>query len=192
MEKRELELKKKLDAENTAAYLEELATGIRQGEISIEQGTEILQLSPSQDFSLEVKTKVKKEKVKFGLTLSWTVESKERQHDSESTGSGEKRPASKKREKYKTLKKRMSDDFGAIRSSIMRKKAYPDPAVVDRFCIDARAMCTYRKKGEPFYEEFLERIETFDAAFEEQNLRSLQKAFKLLADLKDRCHEEYK
>ena len=192
MEKRELELRKKLDVKSAAAYIEKLAKGIRQGEVSIEEGTELLQLSPSQDLSLEVKTKVKKGKVKFGLSLSWNVKSVEPQDDIGSEGAEDMPPTAKKKEKYKKLKNRMSDDLSAIHSSVVQKKSLPDSEVFERFCIDARAMCTYRKKGEPYYESFLERLETFGDAYEANNLSDVEKALDSLIDMKDRCHEEYK
>ncbi len=195
MEKKELESKWRVNREKAAMYLEELAMSLREGEISVDHGSEQLRLDPSSDLSIAVKAKVKKDKVKFSLSLAWSTGHTaplEKASDSHAEELAEVVAPAKKKEKYKKLKKRMSDDLVVIRSSVHHKNRLPDWEAVERFCVDSRAMCTYRKKGEPFYEEFLERLDNFSAAYDEESLPDIMVAIDSLVDMKDRCHELYK
>lgn len=191
MEKKELQSKWRVNREKAAMYLEELAMSLREGEISIDHGSEQLRLDPASDLSIAVKAKVKRDKVKFSVSLGWNI-AEENAPGSCAEEVAEVVAPAKKKEKYKKLKKRMSDDLVVIRSSVHHDNRLPDWNVVERFCVDARAMCTYRKKGEPFYEEFLERLENFSAAYDEESLPDLRVAIDSLVHMKDRCHELYK
>jgi len=163
--------------------------------------------------SLEIKCKSKKGKEKFGLSLSWISESQAEQDTAELVS--EERPKSSpkpkpkkdhkkghkkehkkehkaKKEKYKKLKNRMQDDLVALRSSTAQAGKLPDREVFEKFCADSRAMCTYRKKGEPHYEEYLGRLEEFVEAYEAADVPTLNLALESLIYMKERCHDEYK
>ena len=71
MGKKGLEFKVLGNREELAAYLENLANSLREGSLYIEQGTQAVTLSPSDDISmeLEAKTKEEKEKLKKSPTI---------------------------------------------------------------------------------------------------------------------------
>jgi XXXCH domain-containing protein len=97
-----------------------------------------------------------------------------------------------RKEKYKTLKKRLSADLKALRARVTEERALPELDAFDRFCADARSICTYRGKGEPHYGAFLKCVEQFAEAFEGEDLDALESAIAALRQMKERCHNEYK
>ncbi len=95
-------------------------------------------------------------------------------------------------ENYKDLKKRMSIDFKTIKKSCIQEHVIPNPDLVERFFLDAKAMCTYPNKGEEFYETFLKRAENLFEAFKISDLKAMTSAIESLVQARTDCHAKYK
>ena len=95
-------------------------------------------------------------------------------------------------ENYKDLKKRMSKDFKAIKKSCLQEHVVPESALVERFYLDSKKMCTYTNKGEGFYETFLNQTGLFYEAFKTSDLKAMNSAIESLAQIRRDCHDKHK
>lgn len=75
MEKDKIELKTSMETAEVADYLTALANGFRAGRIVIEKDGEHLVLSPAEmsRAEVEIEARIKKDKAKFSLELSWQL-----------------------------------------------------------------------------------------------------------------------
>jgi len=75
MEKDKIELKTIMETSEVADYLTALAKGFRAGRIVVEKDGEHLVLSPAamSKAEVEIEARLKKDKAKFSLELSWTL-----------------------------------------------------------------------------------------------------------------------
>ena len=75
MEKDKIELKTSMETAEVADYLTALASGFRAGRIVIEKDGEHLVLSPAEmsRAEVEIEARIKKDKAKFSLELSWQL-----------------------------------------------------------------------------------------------------------------------
>lgn len=82
MGKNDLEFKVVGTNEQLADYLENLASGLRKSTLYIEQGSQAVTLTPSEELTMELSAKRKEEKQKLSLKLSWRTVPKVAQGDS--------------------------------------------------------------------------------------------------------------
>jgi amphi-Trp domain-containing protein len=75
MEKDKIELKTIMETAEVADYLTALAKGFRAGRIVVEKDGEHLVLSPAamSKAEVEIEARIKKDKAKFSLELSWNL-----------------------------------------------------------------------------------------------------------------------
>lgn len=73
MDKDKIEMKAVMENAAVADYLEALAKGFRSGVITVEKGEERLTLIPVDSAEVEVEARVKKDKARFSLEVSWRV-----------------------------------------------------------------------------------------------------------------------
>lgn len=75
METEKIELKSLMEASEVADYLTALAAGFRAGRIVVEKDGECLVISPAADAKaeVEIEARLKKDKAKFSLELSWRL-----------------------------------------------------------------------------------------------------------------------
>lgn len=75
MEKDKIELKTTMETSEVADYLTALAKGFRAGRIVVEKDGEHLVLSPAamSKAEVEIEARIKKDKAKFSLELSWLL-----------------------------------------------------------------------------------------------------------------------
>ena len=79
MEKDKIELKTTMETADVADYLTALAIGFRAGRIVVEKDGEHLVLNPAamSKAEVEIEARIKKDKAKFSLELSWMLATEE-------------------------------------------------------------------------------------------------------------------
>ncbi len=197
------EKKKKMSmpAGEAADMLRVMAEELEKGRISIDE--EGIQVAFDAPVKISLKSKDDKLVVKIQFKLCMTgddertalvVEAKQR-HGSRGPrkkGTGPKKAAGKKTENYKTLKKRMSKDFNAIAKCCRDEETLPDASLVEQFCRDSKQMCTYKGKGDAFYDAYLKAVESFYRGFLATDLEAIHFAVDSLKRMKKECHHKYK
>jgi len=71
MDKDKIEMKTLMESAAVADYLTQLAKGFRSGAIVVEKDGESLTLTPTEMAEVEVEARVKKDKARFSLEVSW-------------------------------------------------------------------------------------------------------------------------
>jgi amphi-Trp domain-containing protein len=75
MSKQSVSLEKTMGLQEAIIYLEELVTSLKVGRIEVIEGEKRVILCPPSILDVEVEAKVKKDKQKFSLELSWKNQS---------------------------------------------------------------------------------------------------------------------
>lgn len=179
-----------LSVKESAEKLRMLADELEGGVVTIDNEKFSLASDTEVTISLKVKGDSFSSKLKFKLInpLSSTEgDGSKVDGESESTSSTEPDV-----EGYKDLKKRMSKDFKAIKKSCIQEQILPESDTVERFYLDAKAMCTYPDKGEDFYDTFLKQIDFFYKAFKTSDLKAMSTAIESLGESRRDCHEKHK
>ncbi|MHC1753616.1 amphi-Trp domain-containing protein [Humidesulfovibrio sp.] len=73
MDKDKIEMKTTMESAAVAEYLTALAKGFKSGVICVEKGGETLTLIPADIAEVEVEARVKKDKARFSLEVSWRL-----------------------------------------------------------------------------------------------------------------------
>lgn len=73
MDKDKIELKTVMESAAVAEYLTALAKGFKTGQLTIEKDGECLCLAPAELAEVEVEARVKKDKARFSLEVSWRL-----------------------------------------------------------------------------------------------------------------------
>ncbi|GMT49244.1 MAG: hypothetical protein IEMM0008_0783 [bacterium] len=76
-EKREVSTKLIMDVSEVITYLQDLASGLKAGQVCVQQGNEFVTLKPVDLIKVEIEAVQKKDKEKFTLEISWKNEAKE-------------------------------------------------------------------------------------------------------------------
>jgi len=71
MDKDKIEMKTLMESAAVAEYLTQLAKGFKNGVIVVEKDGESLTLTPTETAEVEVEARVKKDKARFSLEVSW-------------------------------------------------------------------------------------------------------------------------
>jgi len=73
MDKDKIEMKTTMESAAVAEYLTALAKGFKSGIITVEKGGESLTLMPVEIAEVEVEARVKKDKARFSLEVTWRM-----------------------------------------------------------------------------------------------------------------------
>ncbi len=73
-EKKKIECRCSLTSADVAAYLEAFVKGFREGRITVERGCDSLELVPAGQVDVEVEARVKGDRQRFSLEVSWETE----------------------------------------------------------------------------------------------------------------------
>jgi amphi-Trp domain-containing protein len=73
MSKTELGFKQRVTAEQAAAYLEEIAEGLRTGTLELSAGDESVRLSPGDVVKIELEASSDDDKQELSLEMKWHV-----------------------------------------------------------------------------------------------------------------------
>lgn len=73
MDKDKIEMKATMESAAVAEYLTALAKGFKSGVICVEKSGETLTLIPAEMAEVEVEARVKKDKARFSLEVSWRL-----------------------------------------------------------------------------------------------------------------------
>lgn len=71
MDKDKIELKTLMESAAVADYLAQLAKGFKSGVITVEKDGESLTLTPAETAEVEVEARIKKDKARFSLEVTW-------------------------------------------------------------------------------------------------------------------------
>jgi len=71
MDKDKIEMKTLMESAAVAEYLTQLAKGFKSGTIVVEKDGESLTLTPAETAEVEVEARVKKDKARFSLEVTW-------------------------------------------------------------------------------------------------------------------------
>ena len=71
MDKDKIEMKTIMESAAVAEYLTQLAKGFKSGSIVVEKDGESLTLTPAETAEVEVEARVKKDKARFSLEVTW-------------------------------------------------------------------------------------------------------------------------
>lgn len=105
--KDKLEMKAQMKSADVAKYLMGLADGFKAGRIVVEQGADSLVLLPAVLAEVEVEARVKKDKARFSLEVSWRTACEEDCEELKiSAGKPEKKDEPKKAEEKKVEEKK--------------------------------------------------------------------------------------
>ena len=77
MGKKEVEMNSELPLEKAIEYIENILSGLKKGKVFVQQGEEVVELTPDKTVEIEVEAKQKKHEEKFIVKLSWNRESAE-------------------------------------------------------------------------------------------------------------------
>ncbi len=77
MGKKEVELNSELPVEKAIEYLESILTGLKKGKVFVQQGDEVVELTPDKTVEIEVEAEQKKHKEKVTFKLCWAREKEE-------------------------------------------------------------------------------------------------------------------
>jgi amphi-Trp domain-containing protein len=73
MSKTELEFEQRVTAEQAAAYLEEVAEGLRTGALELSAGDERVRLSPGEVVKIELEASSDNDKQELSIEMKWHV-----------------------------------------------------------------------------------------------------------------------
>jgi len=104
--------------------------------------------------------------------------------------SGEARPSSRDKPRYKDLKKRMRQTFKAVETAVAAGRA-PEADVVAAFVADSRVMTTYPGRGDPDYPAYNAAVDRLEVAVASGDLPAMALAVAALRRLKKECHSRY-
>jgi amphi-Trp domain-containing protein len=73
MDKDKIEMKTLMGSDAVAEYLTQLAKGFKSGVIVVEKNGESLTLTPTETAEVEVEARMKKDKARFSLEVTWRI-----------------------------------------------------------------------------------------------------------------------
>ncbi|MHC1699366.1 MAG: amphi-Trp domain-containing protein [Humidesulfovibrio sp.] len=125
MEKDKIELKTIMETSEVADYLTALAIGFRAGRIVVEKDGEHLVLSPAamSKAEVEIEARIKKDKAKFSLELSWLLAPEQEEGCGFKIGTELSESAKADKDDYKKLGDKKPEDLKAGDKKPEDKKA---------------------------------------------------------------------
>lgn len=92
---------------------------------------------------------------------------------------------------YARLKKRMKAYYKELHANLQANQQ-PSREIVSVFLKDCFRMTEFQGYGDEYYPIFTKACHEFQEAFDQEELKGMQRAFDRIESLKDRCHERYK
>ncbi len=92
---------------------------------------------------------------------------------------------------YARLKKRMKAYYKELHANLLANQQ-PSREIVSVFLQDCYRMTAFQGYGDEYYQVFTQACHEFQKAFDQEELKGMQRAFDRIESLKDRCHERYK
>jgi len=176
----EEKMEKKLGSRELAAYLEDLARGLKQGRLAVEGQT----WTVPREVAAKVHLKEKKGRLVFKLSCAWETLAEYQP--------GAREPVVRWQETFQTLKKRLAAVFKEIQQAALQGQ-FPESRVLGAFSADSQALA---RMGEPEWEEalaaYLAHVEALGRAVQGRDLEAVRHE---VADLKTAmaaCHREFK
>lgn len=171
----DVKITKYLETKDLPAFFRELADALENGA----EG----ELDCVRDFS---KIKISCKDVFGQVSLKAKIKSASECSDPEITG----KEADSGKPKYKTLKKRMKDNFRMLVKTIHDGQVPPEQAVKS-FLDDSDLMVQYPGYGDEYYESYTQACEAFKAAYESGDIARMHETIDVLVHEKARCHAKY-
>ncbi len=179
----------------TAKKLRELADGLENGRVSVDgkihripQKTNVKVTMRSKGGRLDIKLKIKTEETeKDPVNKVLTAKRPPTAMAKEKTSSSGP-PA----DNFKTLKKRLSRDFGAIMKAMAKPGSFPEKERVEKFYADAKAMYHFPEAAGMDFTPFLDQLESFYQSFKLSDRPAVETGLSSLNRLKKECHRNYK
>ena len=169
-----------LSRENLADSLEDLARGLRQGQLEVEGTT----WSVPEDVEAKLHLKEKKGRLVLKLKCKWETLPEYKPEARE--------PVVRWQESFKTLKKRLGSHFKELQQAVLQGK-FPDAQVLADFVADAQAMANM---AEPEWEEamqaYLEHVAALERAVAGRDLEATRHEVADLRTAMSVCHREFK
>lgn len=183
------------------AFFRKLGDAMDQGTLQV--GNTSLLLEHYQSLGLSVKEEPPGFRVKIKIKYSGnefeTLDAEEEDEKTGDTGDIFVRDpdeefeslATRPRPKYKTLKKRMKEQFKAIRQAV-DNGALPGKDVVYAFARSSEQMVSYQGKGDANYAVYTRLVQGFLAALEDRDLERVRESVNALDEQEEACHDTYK
>ena len=163
-----------------AARLEDLARGLRAGRMEVEGKS----WGVPEKVAAELDLKEKKGCLILKLKCRWATLPEYKPEARE--------PVARWQESFKTLKKRLAQQFKALQQTLSRGE-FPDPKTLENFAEDSRAMANM---GEPEWDEamqsYLDHLANLMRAVAGRDLEAARHEMADLQTAKAVCHREFK
>ncbi len=183
------------------AFFRKLGDAMEQGTLQV--GDTSLLLENVQSLGLSVKEEPPGFRVKIKIKYAGTDDEStgDAAEDDETGENGEllvrdpdeefESLATRPRPKYKTLKKRMKEQFKAIRLAL-DSGGLPGKDVAYAFVRASELMVTYQGKGDPNYADYTRLVQVFLSALEDRDLERVSITVNALGEQEEACHDTYK
>lgn len=97
----------------------------------------------------------------------------------------------KDNKQFKSLKKKMKNDFKIINESI-KKGEIPEKEVVNKFLDCSRQMITFKGYGDKFYKKYITKCNEFKEACENEEISLIETKYNEINKIKKDCHNAFK
>ena len=168
-----------MSRQNLADYLEDLARGLRQGQLEVEGAS----WSVPEDVEAKLSLKEKKGRLVLKLKCKWETLPEYKPEARE--------PVVRWQESFKTLKKRLGSRFKELQQAVLQGK-FPDAQLLADFLADSQAMA---KMAEPEWEEalqaYLEHVAALERAVASRDLEATRHEVADLRTAMGVCHREF-
>ena len=106
------------------------------------------------------------------------------------SGPAAEAPETDGRPKYKSLKKRMKQNFKAIVMALRAGQA-PDEPTLTAFIADSRVMTSYPGKGDAFYPAYEAEVDRLEQAAKVADIAAMTASVAALDRMKKECHSRH-
>ncbi len=168
-----------LSRQELADYLENLAQGLRQGQLEVEGNT----WTVPEEMETKLSLKEKKGRLSLKLRFRWETLPEYKPEARETVARWQ--------EPFKTLKKRLGGHFKELQQAVQQGKL-PDPQTLENFVADAQAMA---RMAEPEWQEplqaFLDHLAALQRAVASKDLEATRHEVLDLRVAMVTCHREF-
>ena len=168
-----------LSRRDLADYLENLAQGLRQGQLQVEGNT----WTVPEEMEAKLSLKEKKGRLSLKLKFRWETLPEYKPEARETVARWQ--------EPFKTLKKRLGGLFKELQQAVQQGK-FPDPQVLENFAADSQAMA---QMADPEWQEamqaYLDHLAALKRAVAAQDLEATRHEVLDLRVAMVACHREF-
>ena len=173
-------IEKEFTRQELAKYLEQLADQIRNGSLDAVGR----KWSIPETFEAKVRHREKKGRFETKLKWSWS-----------SLGDYDlpaREEITRWHESFKSIKKRLSSQFKTLQKTV-KDGRLPDEKMVADFETDSRRMADFADGDwKPAMDEYLDHLENFKLAVEQQQMEVVQHELRDLMNRMVQCHRDFK